>query len=146
MVNVRKLLPADVGAVVSRIAQKISDDATNKKLINPEFSRDHLAQALESSRALTWVALREQHLVGHIYGALLENETYGNSVWIGPDGVSYDDHEVLDALYSVAGQDWINEGAIEHYVWTVDDPKATSAWLELGFAKMHSRGEMKLRK
>jgi ribosomal protein S18 acetylase RimI-like enzyme len=144
MVTIRKLLPIDVEAVVSRIVQKITDDAASKQLINPEFSRDHLRDALESSRALTWVALRGEHVVGHIYGALLENETYGPSVWIGPDGVSYDDDDVLDGLYSAAGQDWINEGALEHYVWTLDDPTATSAWLELGFAKMHSRGVMKL--
>jgi GNAT superfamily N-acetyltransferase len=145
MVAVRKLLPADVETVVSRIVQKITDDATRKQLINPDFSRDHLRDALESSRALTWVALRGNELVGHIYGALLENETYGPSVWIGPDGVSFDDNEVLDALYSVAGQDWIDEGDREHYVWTLDDPAAISAWLDLGFAKMHSRGVMKLR-
>jgi GNAT superfamily N-acetyltransferase len=145
MVAVRKLLPGDVDAVVSRIVQQITDDATSKQLINPDFSRDHLRDALASSRALTWVAFRENQLVGHIYGALLENETYGPSVWIGPDGVSYDGIQTLDALYSVAGQDWINEGAREHYVWTLDDPRATGAWLELGFAKMHRRGVMRLR-
>jgi GNAT superfamily N-acetyltransferase len=144
MVAIRKLLPADVEAVVSRIVQKITDDATHKQLINPEFSRDHLRDALESSRALTWVALEGTQLVGHMYGALLESDLYGSSVWIGPDGVSYDNDEVLDAMYAVAGQDWINEGAVEHYVWTLDDPAAMAAWFDLGFAKMHSRGVMKL--
>jgi ribosomal protein S18 acetylase RimI-like enzyme len=145
MVTVRKLLASDVDAVVSRIVQKITNDASVKELINPDFSREHLSNALESSRALTWVAYRDEQLVGHIYGALLDNETYGSSAWIGPDGVSFDDGDVLDALYAVAGQDWINEGASEHYVWTLDDSAAMSAWFNLAFAKMHSRGVMKLR-
>lgn len=144
MLTIRKLRHGDIDSVTSRIVQKIQQDASQKRLINPEFSRELLRDALESSAALTWVALREERVVGHMYGALLESEVYGQSVWIGPDGVSYDDHEVLEALYAVAGQAWINEGAKKHYVWTLDDSSAFSSWLNLGFAKMHCRGVLKL--
>lgn len=144
MVAIRKLLASDIDSVTTRVARRIADDAATKPLINPEFSRDHLHGALASSTASTWVALHGKQLVGHLYGALLESESFGKSVWIGPDGVSYDDADILSSLYATAGQEWIDAGALEHYVWTLDDPSTTTPWLDLGFAKMHVRGVMEL--
>jgi ribosomal protein S18 acetylase RimI-like enzyme len=144
VVTIRKLLVTDIDALTARVAQRIVDDATMRSLVNPEFSRDELRDALTSSTASTWVALNGKQLVGHLYGALLASDNYGQGVWIGPDGASYDNADVLDSLYSVAGQEWIDAGAREHYVWTLDDPSTTTPWLDLGFAKMHVRGVMEL--
>jgi len=69
---------------------------------------------------------------------------YGPGVWIGPDGVSYDNDDVLADLYAEAGQEWIDAGAREHYAWVLDHWSATDAWYELGFARMHLRGVLAL--
>jgi ribosomal protein S18 acetylase RimI-like enzyme len=141
---VRKLLPTDIDDVVARIAQRLSDDATIKTLVNPAFSFNLLHQALSSATSSTWIAVRDGQIVGHLYGALLQSPTYGRSIWIGPDGASYDDGDVLSSLYARAGQEWTDLEANEHYVWTLDDPSTTSSWFDLGFSKMHSRGVMEL--
>jgi ribosomal protein S18 acetylase RimI-like enzyme len=143
--DVRRLLPRDVDEVVARIAQGLIDDATKKTLINPVISFDQLRLALASSTASTWIAHDGDRLVGHLYGAVLENATYGRGVWIGPDGASYDNTDILASLYTVAGDEWGRLDANEHFVWTLDDLSTSAAWFDLGFAKMHTRGVMELR-
>jgi GNAT superfamily N-acetyltransferase len=86
------------------------------------------------------VAEDDGRIVGHLYGALLEDETYGQGVWVGPDGASFNDVDVLGDLYETAGAAWIDSGALEHYVWTLDDNSTTDGWHEMGFARMHRRG------
>ena len=144
MALVRKLLPGDVDQVVGRIDQRLGDDAALQPLVNPEISLEALGDALRAATASTWVALEDDRLVGHLYGALLENAVYGPGVWIGPDGVSYDNDDVLADLYAEAGQEWIDAGAREHYAWVLDHWSATDAWYELGFARMHLRGVLAL--
>jgi ribosomal protein S18 acetylase RimI-like enzyme len=141
---VRKLLPGDVDEVVGRIRRRLGDDAALRPLVNPDISLEELSDALRAATASTWVALEDDRLVGHLYGALLENDLYGPGVWIGPDGVSYDNDDVLAELYAQAGQEWIEAGAREHYVWVLDHWAATDAWYELGFARMHLRGVLAL--
>lgn len=144
MEDVQRLQANDIDGVVARVAQRLHDDALLKPLINPTFSVDIFRAALASATSSTWVLYRDGQLVGHLYGALLDSPTYGASVWIGPDGVSFDDGDALAALYAVAGEEWITNGATEHYVWTLDDPSTTTAWFDLGFARMHARGVMQL--
>jgi ribosomal protein S18 acetylase RimI-like enzyme len=142
--GVRKLLANDIDGVVARVAQRLGLDATLKPLVNPKFPADVFRTALASATSSTWVNYRDDQLVGHLYGALLESPTYGMSVWIGPDGVSFNDGDALAALYAVAGDEWIAKGATDHFVWTLDDPSTTFAWLDLGFARMHTRGVMQI--
>jgi ribosomal protein S18 acetylase RimI-like enzyme len=146
VVLVRKLLPGDIGQVVQRIGARLGDDAALQPLVNPEISLDELAGALRAATASTWIALDNGRLVGHLYGALLENDVYGPGVWIGPDGVSFDSDEVLADLYAVAAQEWIDAGAREHYAWVLDHWSSTQAWYELGFARMHLRGVLELKR
>jgi GNAT superfamily N-acetyltransferase len=144
VVTIKNLEATDVAEVVGRIVAQLRGDASRNSLVNPDISPDLLGDALASAAASTWVAHEDGRLVGHLCGALLESDEYGNGVWIGPDGASYDDTDVLADLYSVAGQSWIDHGAREHYVWVLDDPAATEAWFELGFARMHRRGVLAL--
>ena len=144
MVDIRKLRPQEVGDVVKRVVRQLRADATKRRYVNPETSENDLRDALASSAVSTWVALDHGRIVGHLHGALLENVTHGSGVWVGPDGVSFDSADVLDDLYAFAGQEWIDMGAIEHFVWVVDDPASTSSWFNLGFSKMHARGVMAL--
>jgi len=144
VIEVHELQSGDVDVVVERIARQLAHDAAHRPLINPAFSRDLLADALHSARASTWTAHRAGRLVGHLFGARLANATHGTGIWIGPDGVSYDDDEVLDALYAHAATHWIDAGAGEHFVWTLDDATATLPWYQLGFARVHVRGVLAL--
>ena len=71
-----------------------------------EFSdwvQEHVFPSLREATDQTWVADNDGVVVGHLYGAMLESETYGNGVWIGPDGVSFDNTDILSDLYSAAG-------------------------------------------
>ena len=141
---VRPLETGDIESVVERVASSLQGDATRNALINPDFSHDVFALALTSVLDQTWVALVEGRIVGHLYGAVLENAEHGRGAWIGPDGVSFDDAATLFALYDVAAATWVSRGALEHYAWVRDDDDATAPWYEMGFARAHSRGVIEL--
>ena len=140
MVHVRKLDRGDVDDVVRRVELRLRHDAQINDLVSPEISTEEFGHALADATSSTWVALAGDVLVGHLYGALLESAVYGHGVWIGPDAVSFDGTDVLSDLYAQAGQEWIERGALEHYVWVLDDASSTQPWYELGFARMHTRG------
>jgi ribosomal protein S18 acetylase RimI-like enzyme len=142
---VRRLESHDVDHVVRRVKERLSLDAGRHELVNANFSEQHFAEALAHAMSQTWVAEDAGAIVGHLYGALLESPEYGRGAWVGPDGVSFDSPEVLDALYANAGLAWIENEAIEHYAWIFDDAVDTSPWYELGFARMHARGVLALR-
>jgi ribosomal protein S18 acetylase RimI-like enzyme len=141
---IRHLEEGDIDQVVRRISHRLMDDAVLQPLVNPMFDAEHMAHALREATQQTWVCEEDGVIVGHLYGALLDSETYGNGVWIGPDGASFMNTDVLSDLYSVAGARWIEHGALEHYVWTLDDGAMTQPWYELGFARMHMRGVLAL--
>jgi ribosomal protein S18 acetylase RimI-like enzyme len=142
--TVRPLELSDVETVVERISERLTNDARVQPLVNPSISTELLAESLRASSDQTWVGDNDGFIVGHLYGAMLANETYGNGVWIGPDGASFDNTDILSDLYSVAGARWIEHGALEHYVWTIDDVASTQPWYEMGFARMHMRGVLRL--
>ncbi len=144
MTTVRPLEANDVDQVVTRIGDRLELDARIQPLVSPSISTHLLADSLRAASAQTWVADHDGVVVGHLYGAMLESETYGNGVWIGPDGASFDTTDVLSDLYSAAGATWIERGALEHYVWTIDDLASTQPWYEMGFARMHMRGVLRL--
>jgi len=142
--NVRQLDFGDVDDVVGRVVERLAHDARVQPLVNPLISTELFSESLRQVTDHTWIAEQDGALVGHLYGALLESEVYGNGVWIGPDGVSFDTTDILSDLYSTAGAMWIERGALEHYVWTIDDITSTQPWYEMGFARMHMRGVLKL--
>jgi ribosomal protein S18 acetylase RimI-like enzyme len=144
VIEVRRLLPSDVDAVVERVEQRLDDDARINRLVNPSLDRGLLAQSLASATSATWVALEDDQVAGHLYGAVLESSSYGRGAWTGPDGSSHDSTDVLADLYAQSGQSWFDQGALDHYVWTLDHPSRTGPWHELGFARMHQRGVLEL--
>lgn len=144
MTAVRNLAPSDVQHVVHRIIDRLASDAQFQPLVNPVISSTILAESLQVLTDQTWVAEQEGVVVGHLYGALLESEIYGHGVWIGPDGASFDNTDILGDLYGTAGATWIERGALEHYVWTIDEITSTQPWYEMGFARMHTRGVLRL--
>lgn len=141
---VRHLEYGDIDQVVERVRARLAHDSYRNDLVNPRFNAGHFALALENAREHTWVAEEENTIVGHLYGAILESPEYGRGAWIGPDGVSFDSPDILDALYAAAGSVWIADAAVEHYAWIFDDAPDTTALYELGFARMHARGVLAL--
>ncbi|HEY5265611.1 MAG TPA: GNAT family N-acetyltransferase [Acidimicrobiales bacterium] len=142
--TVRQSQLGDVDSIVARVQQRLARDARINPLLNPSFSIDVFSDALSYALNLTWVDVKDGVVVGHLYGALLASSEYDNGAWIGPDGVSFDDIDVLADLYAEAGSAWIGQGALEHYVWVLDEPEDTAPWHELGFARMHLRGVLAL--
>jgi ribosomal protein S18 acetylase RimI-like enzyme len=144
MTTVRPLELNDVDQVVIRIVDRLALDAQLQPLVNPEITTQVLSNSLSELTDQTWVAEQQGVIVGHLFGALLESEPYGNGVWVGPDGASFDNTDILSDLYSSAGATWIERGALEHYVWTIDEVGSTQPWYEMGFARMHMRGVLRL--
>jgi len=143
-VSVRRLEHDDVDEVVALVVARLADDAGRNPFVNPVISLDLLAQSLRATSDACWVVDDDGRLTGHLYGALLESAEHGRGIWIGPDGASFHDTDTLGELYGVAGEHWIDSGALEHYVWTLDVPDATGPWYEMGFARMHQRGVIAL--
>ncbi|MDE3064301.1 MAG: GNAT family N-acetyltransferase [Acidobacteriota bacterium] len=140
MARARPMALEDVGAVVELIAARLGEDARRNQFVNGALDAAPLRDALTSSLGQSVVAEAGRRIVGHLSAVILDRETYGNGAWVGPDAASFDDADTLAALYARAGQDWIDAGALEHYVWVLDDAERTAPWLELGFARMHERG------
>jgi len=143
-VIVRPLETSDVDDVVERVRTRLARDAQRNPLLSPHFSMSHFANALNDASDQVWIALDNDRIVGHLYGALLESVDYGHGAWLGPDGVSFDTDDVLAALYGEAGASWITAGALEHYAWVFDDVEDLAPWYELGFSRMHLRGVLAL--
>lgn len=141
---VRRLQPGDIDHVVESVAVSFASDAARNALVNSVISREGLAESFAATHDATWVAESDGRLTGHLHGTLLESSDHGRGIWVGPDGVSFDDLDTLAALYREAGARWIGEGALEHYVWTLDHPDSTGPWYEMGFARMHLRGVLAL--
>ena len=144
MNQVRKLTEHDVAEVVERIARRLRDEASWCEFVNPELSRELLEGSLRSATDATWVAVADERVVGHLYGAVLESEVSGRSAWVGPDGVSFDTPDRLADLYATAGQSWLDAGARDHYVWVLNQNRVCDPWYELGFARFHARGVLRL--
>lgn len=144
MLEVRQLQPEDIGEVVARIERRLIEDAAARDGINPVISRHELADTLRSAATITSTARREGRVVGHLFGALLESAADGPAVWTGPDGVSFDDGEVLDDLLAHAATTWIRAGATGHFVWVLDDVSATAPWYQRGYERVHVRGVLAL--
>lgn len=143
-VIVRPLETSDVDDVVERVRTRLAHDAQRNPLLSAHFSTSHFASAINDARDQVWIALDNEKVVGHLYGALLTSDDYGHGAWLGPDGVSFDTVDVLAALYSEAGASWVTAGALEHYAWVFDDVDDLAPWYELGFSRMHQRGVLAL--
>ncbi|HEV2427638.1 MAG TPA: GNAT family N-acetyltransferase [Acidimicrobiales bacterium] len=144
MTTVAPIAAEDVGDVADRVVAALRADSTRQPLVSGGVDRAEVVGALASVAAHTWVARRDGAVAGHLSGARLDAPEYGSGAWVSPDGVSFDDADVLADLYAAAGAAWIAEGALEHYVWALDDASRTAPWFELGFARMHQRGVRRL--
>ncbi len=133
----------DVDAVVARIARRLHDDAQRNDLVAPAIDHVVTADALRAAASSLWVARRRGAVVGHLYGAVL-GEGASRAAWVGPDGSSFDDVEILASLYAVAGRAWLDAGATHHVAWTLDDIAGTAPWFELGFARSSVRASHRL--
>ena len=142
--SARPLEPHDVDRVVELVVARLAHDASRNHFVNPVVSAEVLGQSLRTTSDASWVVEDDGRLSGHLYGALLESDEYGRGIWIGPDGCSFDDVDSLAELYRAAATHWIERGAFEHYVWTLDDAPSTDPWYEMGFARMHLRGVIEL--
>lgn len=139
MIEVRAMRESDVSSIVARVREQLREAHRYEPLISADVDDDEFSRALLAQRSEIWVARRDHRVVGHLYGAVLDDRR-GRGAWSGPDGSSYDDLDVLGELYRVAATAWLEHGARSHWVWTPDRDEAFLPWSELGFAKEHRRG------
>ncbi len=141
---VRSLAVSDLDDVAQRVQRRLNDDAARNNLVNAHFDLPTFVDALRQSLDRTWVAIANEHVVGHLYGAVLDSVHHGRGAWLGPDGVSFDSPDVLAALYDAAATSWSRQNAFEHFVWVFDSPTTTLPWTNLGFERAHVRGALAL--
>jgi len=144
VLNLESLSEATLDDVVLRVEQKQARLHANNPLICAQVDADLVSSALWSVRDDVLVARRGDVVVGHLRGITLENDIFGRTVWINPEGLSYDDADVLEALYVELGTRWLNDNVTRHVVWVPDDPREEEAWRELAFARWHRRGVLDL--
>lgn len=137
------MLSTDADAVVALAARQIELDAASNPLVNPAFDANALHDALLRSPEPTWVLERDRRVTAHLYGALLEQDGRV-AAWTGPDGYSYDDVAELATLVEQASHYWRERGALEHFVWCLEEPIRRSAWNDLGFVPFSTRGSLSL--
>jgi GNAT superfamily N-acetyltransferase len=142
--TVRTLESADLEAVAVRVGDRLAHDARRNPLVNPYFSPDAFVAALANASDQTWVDDDHGHIVGHLFGAVLDNLEHGRAAWVGPDGVSFDGDNILATLYGEAGPIWRRRGATDHFAWVFDADDDTRPWLALGFLAADRRGVMAL--
>ncbi|MFZ1062774.1 MAG: GNAT family N-acetyltransferase [Acidimicrobiales bacterium] len=143
MVTIRRLRPDDARGVVDRIVAKLDDDARRNSLVNPSVDEGVLLDTMRHATNATWVALDDDKIVGHLYGAVLGDHAQSRAAWTGPDGVSFDDG-VLDQLLTAGVEQWRREHATHHYSWTLLDHESIETWLALGYETISVRGVMEL--
>ena len=144
MLTIRDLTSDDVANVVAAVQRDQRIAHRRNRFVNGALDRDELAEALARRRARTWIARDGDRLVGHLTATPLSASSGGPSAWISPDAVSFDRPSTLAHLYAEAGEQWINDGVLEHVAWVYDRPDAREPWLDLNFAVMFRRGSRAL--
>ena len=143
MTTVRPLLESDADAVASRVEDQLRRDAERIAFVNPELDKTGLAESLRRTVDPAWVAEESGSLTGHLYGALLTDQST-LSVWTGPDGCSFDHREVLTRLLERAHAQWRERGAMEHFAWCVSELARIREWTEHGYHVFSVRGVVRL--
>jgi ribosomal protein S18 acetylase RimI-like enzyme len=143
-VRIHALQATDAGAVVDRITNELTTDAAVHPLVNAHVDRDALYETILQAHRATWVAYDQEKLVGHLYGAVLSDPTHPRAAWTGPDGVSFDDVDVLAALVKEASSSWRDARATRHYVWVLAEASRLELWRTLGYTSLSVRGVMRL--
>ena len=138
MITIESLRTEMIDEIVARIMDHQRLVAERHRMINGWVDDVVLADSLVASAPDTLVACRNGVVVGHLRGTLLDSDLFGQSAWINPEGLSYDDELVLESLYVAGADRWLSRGSHRHYVWVPNDEVAP--WLTLGFALMHQRG------
>ncbi len=139
MRRVRTARAEEVDDVVRRVATELARDAQRHE-VDGALDHEGLAAAFTSVLGDLFLVEDGGRLSGHLVANVLDDPVHGRGAWVGPDGVSFDLPEDLEALYAHAGQHWIERGALDHFVWVLDEPLRVAPWLELAFSRMHQRG------
>ncbi len=142
MISIDTLDAQTLEAVVDRVVRHQLELARRNPLINGSIDRDEVGASLSNDMGATTVARLNSTVVGHLTMTTVINENWGHGAWINPGSLSYDSNEVLRALYIGASPTWAEAGLDRHYVWV--PPADEEPWRELGFARMHQRGTMRL--
>jgi ribosomal protein S18 acetylase RimI-like enzyme len=142
---VRSLQPSDADQLVQRVVDQLIGDAFVNPLVNPMVDQRLLRDSFRATNERAWVADEHKQLTGHLYGAVLGDRAGERAVWTGPDGVSFDDDQVLRELHRTALPYWRSTGAREHFVWCLSEPTRLEPWHALGYTLAAVRGSLELR-
>jgi hypothetical protein len=124
--TVRPLEAHDVDQVVTRIADRLALDARIQPLVNPTISTQLLADSLRAAADQTWIAERRCHRRTPLRRAAGERDLRQRRVDRSRRRLLRHDRHLERPLQRGRRDVDRTRGALEHYVWTIDDPPRPS--------------------
>jgi GNAT superfamily N-acetyltransferase len=95
-------------------------------------------EVVERDGALGAVAVRDGREAGRLLARAQEDEHRGRHVWAGLDDhglANGEEPELYRDLYAVAGQAWVDDGRLAHYVVVPAEEAVLQAWYGVCFAQ-----------
>jgi ribosomal protein S18 acetylase RimI-like enzyme len=103
------------------------------RINDPDAALSFLTALLEKEESRGAVAMQDGKMVAYLLGAYADNIFFGRHVWVPFGGLALDDQEnteVIRQVYAEAGQQWINDRVLNHYLVC----PAIPAWLQAGYS------------
>jgi ribosomal protein S18 acetylase RimI-like enzyme len=104
-----------------------------KRISDPEIVRTFLKALVEKPESHGVAMIERSKLTGYMLGTYDDNPFFGKHVWVPFGGIALlqsREHELPRAMYAAAGDGWIQDGILNHYLVC----PALIEWLEAGFS------------
>lgn len=104
-----------------------------KRVTAPGVAKAFLTAQFEKRDCHGVVMMEHDRVIGYLFGAYDENAFFGRHAWVPLGGVALEnqnDAEKMRLLYALAGERWVQDGILNHYLVV----PALPAWLEIGFS------------
>lgn len=143
MIDVSGLVDDDLEVLVERTIRQHRRAAGALPMLCPSIDYARLTIWLQEHEAETVVARRRHEIVGHLTITEQTSDDGEAIGWIDAHGATFDDAEVLDALWVHRTDDLLAQQVRHQRVWATAD-ESVQPWLALGFRRSLERGVMKI--
>ena len=103
------------------------------RIKDPATALSFLTSLLEKEDSHGAVAIENGNLAAYLLGAYADSIFFGRHVWVHFGGLALEDQEnteIIRHVYAAAGQQWINDHVLNHYLVC----PAIPAWLQAGYS------------
>ena len=125
--------------------QRQAEPLLQERFERPEAALEELRAAWRSEGASGAVATRDGRVVGYLFGAPRDPETWGENVWVGAAGHAAQEAEDVRDLYAGAAGRWVDEGRMRHYALVpATDAELLDAWVRVGFGRQQAHAHQEV--